>query len=1171
MKDFFSEATMLSHNDKYIFRKVKASFTVLLLSVCAVFAENSHSQEAKVSLHVTNMSIKEVINKIERMTDFVFVLSDQVETEIHKKISINTDETSISEILDNVFAETYLIYHIIDKQIVVYADRTNRRNLPEKKSDGTGEQQPVKIKITGMVIDKLGEPLVGANVVESGTTNGVATDIDGNYAIDVSPGATLIISYIGYISQSVVTENRTNLRITLEEESQSLEEVVVVAYGVQKKVSVIGSVSSMDTRNLRVNTTPSLSSALVGHIAGLTALQSTGQPGSDNSILYLRGIATINGTSPLILIDGVERDNLRSIDPNEVESISVLKDASATAVFGVRGANGVIIINTKRGQEGKPNVAINVTQTFAAFTRLPEPFSSIDYLKLRNEALHNDGQSDNMFGQEIFDAFSDPLHGLDPADPDYDRDVIKRRFMYPSHGWYAETFKSWAPQTVINGNISGGTDKVTYFVSLGYIHQGGNLKVEPKSRLGYDPSMKMDRYSFRANLDYKISPTLKAFLNLGTYIERANQPGTAGYSNGQMLNDIFAQVRQMSPITWGPVAPAGFGAPAGSLVPYTSLSYTNLLTRTPYEVINRQGYILSTSTNLNTTFGMNWDLGFLTKGLSLSGMAAYDAVSGTTLNANRVDQKWNVNVDMINDVLSFAEANQPTPMNIGKSASSRYKINAQAKLDYNRKFGLHDAGAMVLAQRYFWESASGELPYNVVGVSGRITYNYDLRYFGEVNLGYNGSEQFAPSKRFGFFPAASAGWVVTNEDFLNDNTVLTFLKLRGSVGKVGNDQIGSSRFLYQDNITLTNGDIWSLNSLAANKIVREGLLGNKQISWEEADKYNMGIDIHFLNDLSFTLDLFREYRKRILITRLSVPDLQGVPIGSLPKVNMGEVENKGFEVELAYNKKLTDDLTVRLRGNFSYNRNVQKNMDEVPRDDTYSYKNRLTGYPIGQEFGYLIDWNKGGYWTPDAISASDRISYAFGNPRAGDFIYVDTNGDGEISERDMVPIGYGRIPRISYGFNAGIEYKGLGLYVFFQGIGQYYRSNTDMTTLYEYSRGGSFVDYHRNAWTEERWRNDEKITYPALAIGNNTNHVSNSFFIMNHSFMRFKNAELSYSLPYDILKLLNISNMRIFLTGQNIFTWSPGFRATDLDPESTDVPLVYPITRTFSFGANITF
>jgi TonB-linked SusC/RagA family outer membrane protein len=1170
MKDFFPETIMLSHN-KYIFRKVKVSFTVLLLSVCAVFAENSHSQEAKVSLHVTNMSIKEVINKIERMTNFVFVISDQVETEVNKKVSINTGEISISDILDNVFAGTYLVYHIIDKQIVVYADRKTGVILPEKESDGTGEQQPAKIKITGMVIDKHGEPLIGANVIESGTTNGIATDIDGNYVIDVSPGATLVISYIGYISQDVEIGNRTNLRIMLEEESQSLEEVVVVAYGIQKKVSVIGSVSSMDTKNLRVNTTPSLTSALAGHIAGLTALQSTGQPGSDNSMLYLRGIATINGTNPLILIDGVERDNLRSIDPNEVESISVLKDASATAVFGVRGANGVIIINTKRGQEGKPNIAINVTQTFAAFTRLPKPLSSIGYLKLRNEALLNDDQSDNMFGQEIFDAFADPLHGLDPADPDYDRDVIKRRFMYPNHDWYAETFKSWAPQTVINGNISGGTDKVTYFVSLGYIHQGGNLKVEPKSRLGYDPSMKMDRYSFRANLDYKISPTLKAFLNLGTYIERANQPGTAGYSNGQMLDDIFAQVWQMSPITWGPVAPAGFGAPAGSLVPYTSLSYTNLLARTPYEVINRQGYILSTSTNLNTTFGMNWDLGVLTKGLSLSGMAAYDAVSGTTLNANRVDQKWNVNVDMTNDVLSFAEANQPTPMNIGKSASSRYKINAQAKLDYNRKFGLHDVGAMALAQRYFWESASGELPYNVVGVSGRITYNYDLRYFGEVNLGYNGSEQFAPSKRFGFFPAASAGWVVTNEDFLNDNTVFTFLKLRGSIGKVGNDQIGSARFLYQDNITLADGDIWSLNSLATNKIIREGLLGNKQIGWEEADKYNMGIDIHFFNDLSFTLDLFQEYRRRILITRLSVPDLQGVPIGSLPKVNMGEVENKGFEVELAYNKKLTDDFTMQLRGNFSYNRNVQKDMDEVPRDDTYTYKNRLTGYPIGQEFGYLVDWNKGGYWTPDAISASDRIPYAFGNPRAGDFIYVDTNGDGEISERDMVPIGSGRIPRITYGFNAGIEYKGLGLYAFFQGVGQYYRSNTNMSTLYEYSRGGSFVDYHRSAWTEERWRNDEKITYPAPAIGNNTNHVSNSFFIMNRSFMRFKNAELSYNLPHGILKLLNISNMRIFLTGQNIFTWSPGFRATDLDPESTDVPLVYPITRTFSFGANITF
>jgi TonB-linked SusC/RagA family outer membrane protein len=1030
------------------------------------------------------------------------------------------------------------------------------------------------ITVTGFVMDAKNEPLIGVTLKVVGESEkGTITDFDGKYILpNIPPNAKIEVSYVGMENQIIDVRGRTSIDITLNEDAELLEEVVVVAYGTQKKVSITGAVSSMDTKNLRINSTPSLSSALAGHISGLTALQSTGQPGSDNSTLYLRGIATVNGTSPLIMIDGVERDNLRTINPNEIESISVLKDASATAIFGVRGANGVILINTKRGQAGKPVFSINVTQTFAEFTRLPKPLSSTQYLKLRNEALYNDGQESNMFGQNVFDAFADPLHGLDPVDPDYDRDVVKRRFMYPNHDWYSEVFKPWAPQTVINSNISGGTDKVTYFVNLGYIHQDGNLRTEPESQLGYDPSMKMDRYSFRANLDYNITSSLKAFLNLGTYIERANQPGTAGYSTGQMLADIFAQARQMSPVTWGPVAPEGFGAPAGALVPISSLSYSNMLARTPYEVVNRQGYILSTSTNLNSTFGMNWDLSFITKGMVLSGTATYDAVSGTTLNANRVDQKWNANVDMDNDALSFMEANQPTPMNISKWVSSRYKINAQAKLDYSRKFGLHDVGALALMQRDFWESTSGELPYNVVGVSGRITYNYDTRYFGEVNLGYNGSEQFAPSKRFGFFPAASLGWVISNESFLKDNAILTFLKLRASAGKVGNDQIGS-RFLYQDNITLSNGDIWSVGSLAANKIIREDLLGNKQIGWEEADKYNIGTDIRLFGDLSFSFDLFREYRSRILITRSSVPVLQGVPIGNLPKVNMGEVENKGFETEIAYYKKLTGDLAINLQGNFAYNRNIQKNMDEVPRDDTYAYKNRKTGYPIGQEFGYLIDWENGGYWTPDALSDSGHIPYSFGNPRAGDFIYVDTNGDGEISEHDMVPIGYGHIPQITYGFNAGIEYKGIELYVFFQGVGRYRRTNSNMNAglLYEYTYGGSYVDYHQQAWTEDRWRNGEEITYPALATGNNTNHVSNEFFIMNRSFMRLKNAELAYTLPPNILKTLGVTNIRIFLSGQNLFTWSPGFRATDMDPESLDLPLVYPITRTFSFGTNITF
>lgn len=651
--------------------------------------------------------------------------------------------------------------------------------------------QQAKQPVSGTVTDESGEPLVGVTVMVKNTTTGTTTDAQGHFQLSVEPGATLVFSYLGYNTQEVAVGNKTSLKVALQDNSQNIDEVVVVAYGTQKKASVTGSISTVQSKELKQSSSANLSTALAGRLSGLTSLQQGGgQPGKDQSTLMLRGAATLNGKTPIILIDGVPRDNMDYLSADEVDNISVLKDASATAVFGVRGANGAILITTKRGQTGKAKLDLNFEQSWTSFTREPERLTSLEYIDMRNQASRNDHK------EAPFDAitrakYADPLKGLDPNDPDYAKKAAQMQYLYPNHDYYRELIKRYTPQTRVNMNISGGTEKVKYFVNAAYLHQGGNLKVEPKSFLGYDPSAKMDRYSFRANLDYQVTKSFKAFLNLGTYIEQVNMPSASTYPNTDtnwMMRDILYQATTITPITPGPYVDPYSGLDEKALV------FPTYLDRSAMEVINRQGYHNDVNTSLNATLGGEWDLSFITKGLSLKGMASYDALATTTLDAAQRQLLYVVsNVD---DVPSYSiNPNQEySPLTISKSAASRYTINLQASLNYNRTFGLHTVGGLLLVQRDYWEKTGGDLPYNVMGLVARATYDYDSRYLFEFNMGYNGTEQFAHDNRFGFFPAVSVGWAISNEKFLKGNKTLTFLKLRASYGKVGNDNMVGQRF-----------------------------------------------------------------------------------------------------------------------------------------------------------------------------------------------------------------------------------------------------------------------------------------------------------------------------------------------------------------------------------------
>lgn len=1034
---------------------------------------------------------------------------------------------------------------------------------------GTALAQTSGRTITGKVLDENNQPMPGVTIIVDGTTNGTMTGPDGTFTLGGVPsGATVIVSCIGYTDQ-VLPEGKTNYLVSLVPDSEMLEETVVVAFGQQKKLSVTGAISTVASADLRKTTSTRLDNALAGRVTGLTSMQSGGgQPGVDGATMYLRGAATTNGKSPLILVDGVERDNIRTIDMNEVESISVLKDASATALYGVQGANGVILIQTRKGQKGKAQLNISVDQSWTSFTKEPSRLHSWEYCELRNEALMNDSQAPE-FSEETIAKFRNPLLGLDSSSPDYDNQVAIRKAVYCDNDYYRMYLKSNTPQTRANANISGGTDFVNYFVNVGYIHQGGNLNTESPDYLGYDPQCYMNRLSLRSNLDFHITKNLTASLNIASYAENVNMPAVGDLYRGDqswMITDIIYQSQTILPISPGPVTDPRFGGVSDGVVGY------NYLDRSAYEIINRRGFHTNKRKNLNTQFSVNWDLGELvTKGLSVNGMAAYDTYNIGVLEGRKKERVYNVRVDYDSETLSYSSSNgdKIEPLTMTSSRLSNYQIYVQGSINYARTFGKHNVTAMATAYRRFWEGTSADIPYNVLGTAARATYSFDDRYLVEGNLGYNGSEQFAPSKRFGLFPSGSIGWIASNESFLKGNKYLTWLKFRASYGLVGNDSMGGLRFLYQDDnkIQSGNGFVQGLGG----KIVKEGLIGNKSITWELSKKMNLGVEIGLFKDFRINVDYFTEKRDQILLKRRTVPSFQGVSSDYIPRVNMGKVDNHGVDVEVSYSHTFNRDFSISSRVNFGFNDNTAIELDEPMRSEEYAYQYHEEGFRLGQEFGYLIDWDSpgNGYFTSqDEIDS--YYPYGFGGkPRVGDFVYKDVNGDGVIDQKDLSPIGYSTtVPGLNYGISLGLNFKGIDFNVLFSGLGRYSKYYSGQGVV-EWTKQGTYFDWTRNGWTEERYKNGEKITYPAISTTKTVSHTENDFFIQNRSFLRLKNIELGYTLPERFLSKVGVKALRVYVSGQNLFVWD-NLRITHIDPEQNN-SYGYPITKNVTLGLNINF
>jgi TonB-linked SusC/RagA family outer membrane protein len=990
-------------------------------------------------------------------------------------------------------------------------------------------------RVKGTVRDSLGNGLQGVSVTVRGTSRGTSSDNEGRFEVEASAGEILVFNIVGYRSNTVVVDARRNIEIVLRVEQSNLEEIVVVGFGTQKKASVTGAIATIHTKEIKQSPAANLAVSLAGRLPGLTAIQRSGEPGRDITQLFIRGQGTINTQSPIILVDGIER-GITAIDPNEVESITILKDASSTAIFGVRGANGVILVTTKRGTSEIPEISYSFETSAQDFPRLIKPVNSFEFASLRNLAHQNDG--------------------LQPAYSDYSleryrlQDDPKR---YPDNDWNEINVRKYALMQRHNLNVSGAGKMSKYFVNAGYLRQGGQFKTEPDQPMGYDPSFRLDRYNFRSNMDLALNKSLKAFLNVGGYIENINSPwGATGDAASLYI------------IAYGNDAPANVPGPLtddGEVLVGAAGQWSQ------FALINRSGYTKSTRGNVMATYGMEQDLDFLTKGLSTKAAISFDINPANNLSASRGYESWMQVIDpnlkgqdgrdSVYNLPSNAGVNTPLAISGNRTFSSL--ANFQGFLNYDRTFSNNSISGLLLFQQQKTISNT-ELPYNLRGLATRLSYSYGNRYFFEFNAGYNGSEQFAKGSRYGFFPAISGAWLVSEEQFFNAGGVLNLLKLRGSYGHVGNDRIGGGRFLYLDNVMLTGGGY--SGSLGLGQSVNTVLLKNENLQWEVARKLNLGVEIGLFNSVNLMVDVFREKRDNILRYRGTIPILNGLPTSVLAPVNIGVIENKGFEVELNYNKRFNSDFSILSKLNLNYARNKQLFADEPTMPQDYAYRFRQTGYRIGQQFGYLVD----GYFESEEdviLSSAQRVG---GHPsRPGDFKYKDLTGDGVVDQRDRAPILYSSVPEYTFGAALHVSYKRFDLSILLQGV-------TNVSNYYM-NRGtnsvSNYVHRHLESWTEERFAAGLPISFPRLTTQANPNEIENDFFINDASYLRLKNLELGFNIPTTILNKVGIKGARFYLNGLNLITWDR-LPTKNFDPELVG-DLSYPNVRIYNLGVNVQF
>ena len=983
------------------------------------------------------------------------------------------------------------------------------------------------IRISGTVMDNQKEPLIGVSISVDGTTLGTITDLDGHFYLTVpDKKSKLNISYIGYKTQVITVGSDINFTVTLLEDNELLDEVVVVGYGNQKKLSVIGSIQTLEPQQLQVGSTRSMSNNLAGQLAGVIAVQPSGEPGYDNSNFWIRGIASFSGnTSPLVLVDGVER-SLNDIDPAEIEAFSVLKDASASAMYGVRGANGVILINTKRGSVAPPSVDIRVEQAFSTPTQLPQFIGAAEYMDLLND-LCTDPNRRPFTKDQILKTY----YGYDPD-------------LYPDVDWIDAITTDMANSTRVNLNVAGGSERLRYALTGSYYREKGIMAVD--ETLPYSTASGLNRFNLRANVDLDVTKTTVLRFNVGGNLQmlRKSNSGT---------DEVFEKAFETPPF----VHPAIY---SDGTIPLASANRYN-----PWAMSTQNGYYRSTSGKIESLFAIEQDLKFITPGLRAKVTFSYDYYSQTYVTRGKTPDYYSTassrddEGNLVHSILKYGSEF------LGHSNDAEYGSNSlyfEGTVTYNQTFAnKHAVDALLLYNLRSYDNG-GTQPYRNQGIAGRASYTYDRRYVFEFNFGYNGSENFAKGQRFGFFPSGAIGWLMSEEHWMEPaREVLSKLKLRASIGLVGNDNIGGSRrFAYLTTINADAGGYnWGYKGDVYYTGVQEGEVGVTDLTWETSRKANVGFELGLYNDLDLQVDFFQELRSNIFMQRNTIPTQAGFI--STPYANFGKVDNRGVDLSATYNHRFANGLQLSLRGTFTYAKNTILEIDE-PESIKGTYRSQ-TGQSINTLYGYTAD----GLYTAEDFDASGKLLSSLPTPelgavvRPGDIKYIDMNNDGKINEEDKGYIGGTNDPRIVYGFGGNLSWYGVDINVFFQGTGDTWRiiggSNYFIPGSGQGVLGNVYANYN-DRWTEENPSQD--VFWPRLSEATNTNNnVASTWWKKDMSFLRLKTLEVGYSLPKKALEAMHAKKFRISLSGNNLFCFS---KFKMWDPElSTNDGLRYPTMR----------
>lgn len=1124
----------------------------LLLGIDYSFASyNNYSQFKTLSVSMSNSTLREVLKTIEKSSQFVFFYLDDA-VNLERKVSIDSKNKNIEEILSELFEGTSCTYRISDRQIFISG-----------KAPASTEQQQNKRKISGRVTDIKGEPLIGVNVTVDGDANGSITNMDGLYEIFVTKKSVVLkFTYIGFKTSEIRTNASTNIYdVTLEEQVNELEETVIVGYGTQRKISNIGAQSSMKMEDIKTPSA-SLTTTLAGRLAGVVAVQRTGEPGKDAADIWIRGISTPNTSSPLVLVDGVER-SFNDIDPEDIESLTTLKDASATAVYGVRGANGVILIKTKPGKVGKPTVSADYYESFTRFTKMVDLADGITYMNAANEAMRNDGIATKYTEDQI----RNTIAGKDP-------------YLYPNVDWLKEIFNDWGHNRRVNVNVRGGSEKVAYYASVSYFNETG-MTVTDKNIDTYDSKMKYSRYNFTTNLNIDVTPTTKVEIGAQGYLGEGNYPAISSA-------DLYNAAMSISPVEY----PKMFFVNGEAFVPGTS---TNNNFNNPYSQATRRGYDNLTKNQIYSNLRVTQDLDMLTKGLKLTAMYAFDVYNEIHVHQDRAESTYNfldtsVPYDMNGQPILQRIYEGSNVLSYKQETSGNKKTYLEASLNYDRTFNDdHRVSALFLFNQqskllYPKGTLEDAIPYRMMGIAGRATYSWKDRYFAEFNIGYNGAENFSPKHRFGTFPAFGVGWVVSNEKFWQPlSKAVSFLKIRYTDGKVGNSEVSDRRFMYLDQMK-ENGDYgYKFGPNGTKWSGYETVNMAVDLIWEESRKQDLGIDLKLFNDdLSIVFDLFKERRENILLKREhSIPSFLGYNT-SAPYGNIGIIENKGFDGTIEYNKRINKDWVIALRGNVTFNKDkwIQ---GELP-EQKYEWMNQY-GHNINGVKGYVAE----GLFTQAEIddmarweSLSDAnkaitpkpFASQFGTVKAGDIKYKDLNNDGQIDAYDQTYISRGDVPTTVYGFGFTVGWKDLSVGMMFQGVAGAERvlNGSSVNPFNGGGGGGNLYSNIGDRWTEEN--PDQNAFYPRLSYGSETTSNINNFqkstwWVRNMNFLRLKTLQISYNLPKPWVNKVHLKNAAVYVMGTNLFTLS---RFKLWDPElNTDNGASYPNTTSYSVGINFTF